>query len=88
MVLMTVLEIPCNWFLTGISTFGLENYLELCDSDFLFTFNVYHMDDKDESDLVMVLNDSNCLNHSFLILRVLFLSQGCFNFGIGFTFLN
>ena len=28
------------------------------DSDFLFTFNVYHMADKDESDLVMVSNES------------------------------
>ena len=28
------------------------------DSDFLFTFNVYHMDDKNESDLVMVSNES------------------------------
>ena len=28
------------------------------DSDFLFAFNVYHMDDKDESDLVMVSNES------------------------------
>jgi hypothetical protein len=28
------------------------------ESDFLFTFNVYHMADKDESDLVMVSNES------------------------------
>ena len=28
------------------------------DSDFPFTFNVYHMADKDESDLVMVSNES------------------------------
>ena len=27
------------------------------DSDFLFTFNVYHMGDKYESDLVMVSNE-------------------------------
>ena len=27
-------------------------------NDFVFTFNVYHMADKDESDLVMVSNES------------------------------
>jgi hypothetical protein len=39
-----------------IFQFRIQKFVS--DSDFLFSFNVYHMADKDVSDLVMVLNES------------------------------
>ena len=41
-----------------LKTFQFRIQKSFSDSDFLFTFNVYHMDDKHESDLVMVSNES------------------------------
>jgi hypothetical protein len=41
-----------------LKTFQFRIQKSVSDSDFLFTFNVYHMADKDESDLVMVSNES------------------------------
>ena len=35
-----------------LKTFQFRIQKSVSDNDFLFTFNVYHMDDKDESDLV------------------------------------
>jgi hypothetical protein len=40
-----------------LKTFQFRIQKFVSDSDFLFTFNVYHMADKDESDLVMVSNE-------------------------------
>ena len=42
-----------------LKTFQFRIQKSVSDSDFLFTFNVYHMDDKNESDLVMVSNQPN-----------------------------
>ena len=41
-----------------LKTFQFRIQKSASDSDFLFTFNVYQMADKDESDLVMVSNES------------------------------
>ena len=41
-----------------LKTFQFQIQKSVSDSDFLFAFNVYHMADKDESDLVMVSNES------------------------------
>ena len=41
-----------------LKTFQFRIQKSVSDSDFLFTFNVYHMADKEESDLVMVSNES------------------------------
>jgi hypothetical protein len=41
-----------------LKTFHFQIQKSVSDSDFLFTFNVYHMADKDKSDLVMVSNES------------------------------
>jgi hypothetical protein len=41
-----------------LKTFQFRIQKSFSDGDFLFTFNVYHMDDKHESDLVMVSNES------------------------------
>jgi hypothetical protein len=41
-----------------LKTFHFRIQKSVSDSDFLSTFNVYHMADKDESDLVMVSNES------------------------------
>jgi hypothetical protein len=47
-----------NWSHSKWKTFQFQIQNCVSDSDFLFTFNVYHMDDKDKSDLVMVSNES------------------------------
>ena len=41
-----------------LKTFQFRIQKSVSDHNFLFTFNVYHMADKDESDLVMVSNES------------------------------
>ena len=41
-----------------LKTFQFRIQKSISDSEFLFTFNVYQMADKDESDLVMVSNES------------------------------
>jgi hypothetical protein len=42
-----------------LKAFQFRLQKSVSDIDFLFTFNVYHMADKDESDLVnMILNES------------------------------
>ena len=41
-----------------LKTFQFRIQKCVSDSDFLFTFNVYHMADKEESELVMVSNES------------------------------
>ena len=41
-----------------LKTFQFQIQKSISDSEFLFTFNVYQMADKDESDLVMVSNES------------------------------
>jgi hypothetical protein len=41
-----------------MKTFQFWIQKSVSDDDFLFTFIVYHMADKDESDLVMVSNES------------------------------
>ena len=43
---------------TALKTFQFWIQKSVSDGDFLFTFIVYHMADKDKSDLVMVSNES------------------------------
>jgi hypothetical protein len=42
-----------------LKTFPFWIQKSVSDRDFLFTYNVYHMVDKDESDLAMVSNESD-----------------------------
>jgi hypothetical protein len=52
------LHLVSRAFFSNIHVTGLKFNKDFFEYDFPFTFNVYHMADKDESDLVMVSNES------------------------------